>query len=154
MPVTLSAAKGLARRTHRSCAALRMTGRTLLTFSHGKSSRQTSGSLCERFKSLSVKNQTRANFQLFRFFVHYGQNGRLTSYCPPKITRGLSVGMALAGGVMVSGSLNLLRSTIESRVVVIFDGTVAVVVAAGVPDAPLKELRSALRLNFNSVRWT
>ena len=45
---------------------------------------------------------------------------------------------------MVSGSLNLLRSTIESRVVVIFDGTVAVVVAAGVPDAPLKELRSAL----------
>src|SRR5689334_18327559 len=41
-PVTLSAAKGLARRTHRSCAALRMTARTLLKSSHGKSSLQTS----------------------------------------------------------------------------------------------------------------
>ncbi len=34
MPVTLSAAKGLARRTQRSLAALRMTARTPLTASH------------------------------------------------------------------------------------------------------------------------
>src|SRR6266699_4645189 len=37
----LSAAKGLARRTQRSCAALRMTARTPLTSAHGKSSLQT-----------------------------------------------------------------------------------------------------------------
>jgi len=50
MPVTLSpfaslrgnSAQGLARRTHRSCAALRMTARTPLTSAHGKSSLQTS----------------------------------------------------------------------------------------------------------------
>jgi hypothetical protein len=37
MPVTLSAAKGLARRTERSFAALRMTAGTPLKSSHGKS---------------------------------------------------------------------------------------------------------------------
>jgi hypothetical protein len=42
MPVTLSAAKGLARRTQSSCAALRMTARTPLKSAHGKSSLQTS----------------------------------------------------------------------------------------------------------------
>src|SRR5260370_36246066 len=36
MPVTLSAAKGLARRTQRSFAALRMTARTPLKPAHGK----------------------------------------------------------------------------------------------------------------------
>src|SRR5712692_8700922 len=35
-PVTLSAAKGLARRTQRSFAALRMTARTPLKSAHGK----------------------------------------------------------------------------------------------------------------------
>ena len=74
----------------------------------------------------------------------------MISYCPPKITSGLSVGMAFAGGVIVTGVLNLLRSTIESKVVVTLDGAVAV----GVPDAPISELKSALRLSFNSVRWT
>src|SRR5713226_3728870 len=44
MPVTLSAAKGLARRAQRSFAALRMTARTLLQSAYGKSSLQTSGS--------------------------------------------------------------------------------------------------------------
>src|SRR6266849_4996007 len=42
MPVTLSAAKGLAHRTKRSLAALRMTGRTPLKSAHGKPSLQTS----------------------------------------------------------------------------------------------------------------
>ncbi len=40
--------------------------------------------------------------------------------------------------------------TLESKVVITLDGAVAV----GVPDAPISELKSALRLNFNSVRWT
>ncbi len=43
MPVTLSAAKGLARRTQRSFAALRMTGRTALKSSHRKPYLQMSG---------------------------------------------------------------------------------------------------------------
>jgi len=38
MPVTLSAAKGLARRTQRSWAQRRMTTRTPLKSAHGKSS--------------------------------------------------------------------------------------------------------------------
>ncbi len=42
MPVTLSAAKGLAHRTQRSFAALRMTTRTPLKSAHGKSSLQVS----------------------------------------------------------------------------------------------------------------
>ncbi|OLB45551.1 MAG: hypothetical protein AUH05_03005 [Ktedonobacter sp. 13_2_20CM_53_11] len=40
MPVILSAAKGLARRTKRSFAALRMTARTPLKSAHGKLSFQ------------------------------------------------------------------------------------------------------------------
>jgi hypothetical protein len=44
--------------------------------------------------------------------------------------------MALAGDVIVTGSLNLLRSTIESKVVVTLDGAVAV----GVPGTPSSEL--------------
>src|SRR6266849_9920122 len=47
MPVTLSAAKGLARRTQRSFAALRMTARTPLKSAHGKSSLQMSGRTSE-----------------------------------------------------------------------------------------------------------
>src|SRR5258707_8186344 len=42
MPVTLSAAKGLARRTQRSFAALRMTARAPLKPAHGKPSLQMS----------------------------------------------------------------------------------------------------------------
>jgi len=43
MPVILSAAQDLARRTQSSCAARRMTARTSLKSSHGESSLQTSG---------------------------------------------------------------------------------------------------------------
>src|SRR6266852_3678048 len=51
MPVTLSAAKGLARRTQRSFAALRMTARTPLKPAHGKSYLQMS---CFRMQVLTV----------------------------------------------------------------------------------------------------
>src|SRR2546423_13475058 len=47
MPVILSAAKGLAPRTERSFAALRMTARTPLKSAHGKFSLQTSTFLFE-----------------------------------------------------------------------------------------------------------
>ena len=43
LAVILSEAKDLARRTQRSFASLRMTGRTTLKSAHGKSSLQTSG---------------------------------------------------------------------------------------------------------------
>src|SRR6266487_5308011 len=43
MPVILSEAKDLARRTQRSFASLRMTGRTAFKSAHGKSSLQMSG---------------------------------------------------------------------------------------------------------------
>src|SRR5712692_4119127 len=42
LPVTLSAARGLARRTQRSFAALRMTARALLKSAHGRHSLQIS----------------------------------------------------------------------------------------------------------------
>src|SRR5438105_3983992 len=78
-------------------------------------------------------------------------NGYLTYYCPkPRMERGLSVGMALAGGVIVTGTLNLLRSTMESRVVVRLGGTVTPAVAVAEAFRPLK---SAFRLNLSSTRW-
>src|SRR5260370_5062509 len=45
IPVILSAAKDLCGRLARSFAALRMTGRTSLTFAHGKSSLQMSAQI-------------------------------------------------------------------------------------------------------------
>ena len=73
-----------------------------------------------------------------------------STYCPPKTTPGLFVGIAFAGGVIVTGWLNLLRSTVESRATVAFDGRVVLPLALGVA----KELKSASALTFSSVRCT
>src|SRR5947209_19410410 len=55
MRVILSAAKDLARRTHRSFAALRMTRRTALTSAHGKAYLQISAFNIISSKKLSVQ---------------------------------------------------------------------------------------------------
>jgi hypothetical protein len=70
------------------------------------------------------------------------------SYSPPKTTLGLFVGIAFAGGVIVTGWLNLLRSTIESRATVALEGKVFLPLAFGVA----KELKLASALTFSSVR--
>ena len=69
-------------------------------------------------------------------------------HCIPKITPGLFVGIAFVGGVIVTGWLNLLRSTSASRAIVAFEGSIMPPLALGVP----RELRSAFALTFSSAR--
>src|SRR2546430_12737002 len=77
-----------------------------------------------------------------------------TSYITiyPNTVVGSLVGIAPVGVVTVTDSLNLLRSTIESNLVVTLDGTITVV-TVGVIDR-LNVPVSTPRLNLSSVRCT
>src|SRR5438270_2476437 len=70
----------------------------------------------------------------------------------PNTVVGSLVGMAPVGGVTATDSLNLLRSTMESNLVVTLAGTITVV-TVGVIDW-LNVPVSTPRLNLSSVRWT
>src|SRR6266446_2936272 len=108
-----------------------------------------------RIASLSREKDLLFTRHQIRFITNIYKRGNILClsciycvHCPPKTTLGLSVGVAFAGGVIVTGWLNLLRSTIESRATVALDGKVFLPLALGV----LRELKSASALTFSSVR--